>query len=467
MKTVAERAEAAPAAMPAGRGGWPRLPPAVWLVLVAAHVLAAAYALSTKHYLFPDSDRYLQAAQNIGQHGQLYARPWPAGPPTGQAVQEFSIRPAGYPLLLLVLGAPLGVVLVQNVLSIGVLAVVLSGWAAGGPRPASFGAWARALGLALSFPAQLIYASAVMSELALQAVLVLGLGLAAGFARSGRARYLAGVAAALTVAWLLKPVFVPGTVLFSLVVVWLAWRRRRPLLLLVGAAPLVLAVGYMGWNWQRTGYFHFSSISTINLLHYNAAGVVRQVRGPAAEEAWVAQTLRQANAQPTFAARQATIETAAVAVVRQYPVRYAAQHLVGMGTFFLDPGRFDSSVFLGQNQSAGLLAALRSQGVAGVVRGVAQQSALLVALLLITLLANGLRLVLALRGLWRCHPQGSPSQRDWLGLATAGGRWRVVALLLYLALLTGPLGAARFLVPGWPLLLALALRGLPRAPQAQ
>lgn len=467
MKVVAERAGAAPAAAPAGRGSWPRLPPAVWLVLVAAHVLAAAYALSTRHYLFPDSDRYLQAAQNIGQHGQLYARPWPAGPPTGQAVQEFSIRPAGYPLLLLALGAPLGIVLLQNALSIWVLAVVLSGWAARGPRPPSRGAWAQALGLALSFPAQLIYASAVMSELVLQAVLVLGLGLAAGFARSGRARYLAGVAAALVVAWLLKPVFVPATVLFGLAAAWLAWRRRRPLLLLVGAAPLVLALGYMGWNWQRTGYFHFSSISTINLLHYNAAGVVRQAQGPAAEEAWVAQTLRQANAQPTFAARQAAIETAAVAVLRQHPLRYAAQHVVGMGTFFLDPGRFDTSVFLGRNQSAGLLAALRSQGLAGVVRGVAQQSALLLALLLVTLLANMLRLALALRGLERRGPPSTPSPRDWLGLATPGGRWRAAGVLLYLALLTGPLGAARFLVPAWPLLLALALRGLPRAPLAQ
>jgi hypothetical protein len=35
-------------------------------------------------------------------------------------------------------------------------------------------------------------------------------------------------------------------------------------------------------------------------------------------------------------------------------------------------------------------------------------------------------------------------------------------LVAYVALLTGPLGAARFLVPVWPLWLALALRGLPQ-----
>jgi hypothetical protein len=136
--------------------------------------------------------------------------------------------------------------------------------------------------------------------------------------------------------------------------------------------------------------------------------------------------------------------------------------VVGIGAFFLDPGRFDASVFFGENQSVGLLAALRSQGLAGVARGVAQQSILLISLLTITLIANALRLALALRGLLRPAPLGKAGQRDWLGLAAPGGRWVAAGLLLYLALLTGPLGAARFLVPGWPLLLALALRGLPQ-----
>jgi len=437
-----------------------RLPAGVWALLLLAHGLAAAYALRTGHYLFPDSDRYQQAARNIGQRGQLYARPLPPGPPTGQAVQEFTIRPPGYPLLLLAVGAPLGIVLLQNALSLGALAVVLGGWAASRARPPGRGAWAAALALALSFPAQLIYASALMSEVPLQAVVLLGVGLGAGFARTGRTRYLAGVAVAVVAAWLLKPVFAPFTVALLGVGLGLAWRQRRPVLALLGATPLLLALAYMGWNWQRTGYFHFSSIADINLLHYNAAGVLRQAQGPAAEAAWVARTLRAANAQPTFAARQRVVQAAAAAVLRRYPVRYAGQHALGMVTFFLDPGRFDSSVFLGQTAAPGLLGRLRGQGLGGLWRGLAQQPPLLLALLALTAAANLFRLALALRGLWVARPAGSAAP-GWLGLGTLAGRWVAVAVLLYLALLTGPLGAARFLVPGWPLLLALALRGLP------
>jgi len=443
----------------------PRLPAWVWGLLLLAHGLAAAYALRTGHYLFPDSDRYQQVARNLAQHGQLYARPLPPGPPTGQAVQEFTIRPPGYPLLLLAVGVPLGIVLLQNVLSLAALAVVLGGWAASRARPPGRGAWAGALALALSFPAQLIYANALMSEVPLQAVVLLGVGLAAGFARTGRARYLAGVAAALVAAWLLKPVFAPFTVIFLSVGLGVAWRQRRPALALLGAAPLLLALAYMGWNWQRTGYFHFSSIADINLLHYNAAGVLRQAQGPAAEAAWVAATLRTANAQPTFAARQRVVQAAAVAVLRRYPVRYAVQHALGMVTFFLDPGRFDSSVFLGQEAGPGLLNRLRSQGLGGLARGLAQQPPVLLSLLVLTAVANLLRLGLALRGLRAARPAGSAAP-DWLGLTTPTGWWLAVVVLLYLALLTGPLGAARFLVPGWPLLLALVLHGLPVRPAA-
>lgn len=439
-----------------------RLPAFVWLALLLAHALAGGYALRTGHYTFPDTDRYLQAARNIEQHGQLYARPWPASPPTGQAVQEFTIRPPGYPLLVLALGAPLGMLLLQNLLSIGALAWVLGGWAASQAWPPSRGTWLAALALTLSFPAQLIYANALMSELPLQACLLLGAGLAAAYGRTGRARYLAGVAAVLVVAWLLKPVAAPFTGLFLGITGWLAWRRRRPLLALLGALPLLLALAYMGWNGQRTGYYHFASIADINLLHYNAAGVLRQAQGPAAEEAWVARTLRLANAQPTFAARQRTIEAAATTVLRQYPGRYASQHLLGLVVFFLDPGRFDMSVFLGQNHRPGWLAQLRGRGPAGVAAALGQQPPGWLLALVATGLANAMRLGLAWRG-WRGVPIGRPGAVDWLGLNTRGGRWLAAALLLYLALLTGPLGAARFLVPGWPLLLALALRGLPVA----
>lgn len=441
----------------------PRLPAAVWLLLVLAHALAFAHALRTGRYVFPDSDRYVQAAQNLRQHGQLYARPWPSQPPQGQDVQEFTIRPPGYPLLVLALGGPaqppVVLLLLQNVLSILVLAAVLSGWAAARARPPGPALWAGALGLTLSFPAQLIYANAVMSEIPLQAVVLLGAGLGIRFWGSGQLRSLAGASAAVVAAWLLKPVFFPFAVVFLVLIGWRAWQLRRSALVVLGAVPLLLVGAYMAWNGHRTGYVHFSSIADINLLHYNAAGAVRQVRGPAAEEAWVAAVLRRANAQPTFAARQHVIQQAAMAVLRQHPVRYAGQHALGMGTLLLDPGRFDLRTFWGDDTAPGLLGELRGGGLAGLGAALRRQPLALLLALAVVALANFVRLALVLRGLAVGPPGEQPV--GWLRLALPAGRWVAVGLLAYVALLTGPLGAARFLVPVWPLWLALALRGLP------
>ncbi|MBD2769540.1 hypothetical protein IC235_16755 [Hymenobacter sp. BT664] len=222
--------------------------------------------------------------------------------------------------------------------------------------------------------------------------------------------------------------------------------------MLLGIIPLVMVGLYMGWNWRRTGYLHFSSIAEINLLHYNAAGVVRQVSGPAAEEKWVAAVLREANAQGNFAARQQVIQARAGALLWAHPWLYVRQHVQGMIALFLDPGRFDLSQFLGLASPAGggFLAQTRSGGL---LRALGSLPLGLMAVLTVLLLANALRLGLAVRG-FLLLGQGSSVPRY--------GRWIAGGLLLYVALLTGPLGAARFLVPVWPLLLGLALAGLPR-----
>lgn len=428
-----------------------RVPNWVWMVLVLAHVLALAWALHSGHWRFPDSERYRRAAINLEQHGELYARDWPTTAPRGQAVQEFTIRPLGYPVVLASLGSdaegPWVVLLIQNGLSLLVLGTVLSWWNRWArPLPKQ---WLGALGLVLTFPAQLIYVNAVMSEGLLQAVLLVGVMYIIAFYRTNRMRYWIAVASVMTLALLLKPVCSLLAVVVGVAGTILAWRQRRIMLLLVGLLPLLVMTAYMAWNQHRTGYFHFSSITEINLLHYNAAGVVRQLEGPAAEEQWVAGVLQEANRQDSFAARQQLIQTRAEAILLAHPWVYARQHLLGMGAFFLDPGRFDVSEFLGLAPltGGGLLAQVRAGGM---WRAIGQLPLGVLMVLLVVLVANVARLALAVRGFRQLGQHAT-----W-----RTGRWIALGLLTYLAVLTGPLGAARFLMPAWPLLLGLALMGL-------
>ena len=432
--------------------GSQRVPAWVWAVLVAVHMLALGWALRTGRWAFPDSDRYVQAAQNLQQHGELYARPWPQSAPHGQAVQEFTIRTLGYPVAVLAMGGaegkPVLLLIIQNAVSLLFIGSILRWWA-GRVRPGRKH-WMMALLCVLTFPAQLIYANAVMSEVLLQAVVVVMTGFGLAFLRSQKVHTLAGVAGCAVAALLLKPVFYPLAGAVFGVGIIAAWRVRNKWLAVVGAVPLVVVGLYMGWNQQRTGYFHFSSITDINLLHYNAAGVVRQLEGPQAEEAWVAGILREARTQPSFAARQQLIQVRAGAVLRAHTVVYARQHVLGMATLFLDPGRFDVSEFLGLAPLAGggFLALVRSGGL---WQTIGHLPLGLLALLGVLGMANLTRLFLAALGFWRLRKDAG---------TLLYGRWIALGLLGYVALLTGPLGAARFLVPVWPLLFGLALFGI-------
>lgn len=424
----------------------------VWAVLVGAHALALGWALQCGCWDFPDSSRYLQAAQNLREHRALYAQPWPLTPPQGQAVQEFTIRTLGYPLVTMALGADRGqlavLLVLQNLLSLVNIGVVLQWWARRGSY--SNFTWALAVLGVLTFPAQLIYANAVMSEVLLQTAVMALMVTSLLFIATTRARHLAWASGAMIVGALLKPVFAPMTVVMAGIGVVLAFQKKKLHLAFIGLIPLGLALVYMGWNQQRTGYFHYSSIADINLLHYNAAGLIRQQKGIAAEEAWVTDVLREADTQPNFAARQRVIQRRAGRMLSAYPLLYARQHAQGMATFFLDPGRFDVSQFWGLAPplGGGLQAQVRTSGL---LRAVGRMPLGLLALLGTVLLANITRLFLALRGFWQLR-NGRPELRY--------GRWVAAGLILYLALLTGPLGAARFLMPVWPLLLGLALVGL-------
>ena len=317
----------------------------------------------------------------------------------------------------------------------------------GNPRNSK---WGLAVLAVLSFPGQFIYANALMSEMLLQTVVVGMVCCGLLLIHTRKRKYAVGVVVAAVVALLLKPVFYPWAFVVAAGGMVLAWREKRVGLAVVAGVPLLVVGLYMGWNKQRTGYFHFSIIAEINLLHYNAAGVVREIDGAEAEEHWVAAVLREANDQPNFPTRQELIQSRATAVLKEHPMVYARQHAQGMAAMFLDPGRFDISQFLGLAPlpGGGLLAQIRTGGL---LRALISLPLGMLSILGLVLLANVVRLVLAVRGFFALK-----NSAPWL----QHGRWVAVGLLFYVAFLTGPLGAARFLVPVWPLLLALALVGL-------
>ncbi|QJX47261.1 hypothetical protein HMJ29_10060 [Hymenobacter taeanensis] len=428
-----------------------RVPAWVWAGVAAMHVLFLAWQLYHQHPQFPDSDRYLEAARNLREAGVLYARPLTQLP---LQPQEYSIRPPGYPAVLALLGAPgqqvpVVLLVLQNLLSFLNLSLMLR-WVARHSVLGSRAKWGAVLLLTVAAPAQGIYANVLMSELLLQtAVVVLALGLL-GFSKTGRVSYGMGAAVAAAAALLIKPVFYPFALVFLLLSCWSAWRQKRPWLLALGLIPVLVAGAWQWRNLERTGYWHFSSIAEINLLRYNVRAVLQYTEGAEAAEQFLDTTIAAAEHQPSFAAQQRYIQRQSQVALQRHAVAYSLLHLQGMGNFFLDPGRFDIVYFFGLPQpKSGLLSQFSQQGYSGVGHYLRQLPLGLLAVLLAVALANAGRLLLALRfALNRAYPLQE--------------RLLLLGLVLYVAVLTGPLGASRFVVPVLPLLLAAAALGLSR-----
>ncbi|WP_139924617.1 hypothetical protein [Hymenobacter sp. DG01] len=422
----------------------------VWAGLVLLHLAALGWQLRRQQPYFPDSGRYVQAAHNLRTHGTLYAESL-AGP--ALRPQEFTIRPPAYPLLLLLTGGdaagrlPLATLLLQNALSLLNLGLVLRWLAETRLRQRQ---WGLVLLLAATAPAQFIYANVLMSELLLQtSVVVLWRALLAFGQPARPTRAFAVAALAAAAALLIKPVFFPAAALLLVLGLAVGWHRKRPVLVVWGAVPMVAALLWMSRNEARTGYFHYSSITEINLLRYNVRGVLQATEGPAAAESFVRSTLADSERLPTFQAQQHYIQQAGTAVLWRHPLAYAGQHLRGMLNFFLDPGRFDLVYFLGlrETTSPGLLHQLNQRGYPALWEYVRHLPLGLLAGLGVVLAANLARLVLALRFLVN-------------GRYSLVSRWLLLVLVGYVAFLTGPLGASRFMVPVLPLWLAAAGAGL-------
>jgi hypothetical protein len=138
--------------------------------------------------------------------------------------------------------------------------------------------------------------------------------------------------------------------------------------------------------------------------------------------------------------------------VRNYilknPVKYGWFHLKGSIRYFLDPGRFDLATFfrIQEADSPGLLKALNKDGVSGVFRFLKHQGWGLVVILVLIALFKLVKVAGFLLYLFKKNEQ--------LQL-----RIFLVVLVGYFAMVTGPLGASRFLLPVELLMIGGAVKG--------
>jgi hypothetical protein len=135
--------------------------------------------------------------------------------------------------------------------------------------------------------------------------------------------------------------------------------------------------------------------------------------------------------------------------IQKSPVKYGLFHLKGCIRYFLDPGRFDLVTFfqIQEADSPGFLKALNKDGLSGAFIFFKNQGWGLVVILVLIALFKLVKVTGFLLYLFKSNEQ--------LQL-----RIFLLVLVGYLALVTGPLGASRFLLPVELLIIGGAVKGL-------
>lgn len=405
-----------------------------FLLLALALAASLWHQIATGNYLLTDSSEYLAAAAWL----------WKPVPQSFGPYEIISKRLLAYPLLISLTAFKIPLLLAVQALLVLLNAALL---VLGLRRfvPPRVLRWVPAL--VAIFPQQYMYAGMVMSEVLLQTSLMIAL-FSALYYTINKPPFWWWQGAAWALAVLTKPALLYLVIFLCGLGLVYAWQERQAVYrwaMLACLLPLAAIGAQTVRVWQVTGYAHYSAIKEVNLLYYNAYYLLQR-ENPARADSLILAWRNTAEQQPSFGARQEYMQARALEVMQDHPLAYTRMHLAGMGHYFLDPGRFDLYNFFrleAPGSDQGFLYHYSQGGYRQVMAYLGSQPVWPLIILALNLIINLLMLLFVTVFLRRPYP--------W---------WYKAAFLLpvvYLALITGPLGAARFRMPVSLHLLGMAL----------
>lgn len=403
----------------------------LWLALI--HLPFFVYQCFSGSFYLSDSKEYLFTAENIFNHFTAYGGDLnlPINP------DLYTKRPIGYPLFIgFSFFSPCVLIFFQNVLSIVGISFLRKALVK--ESNVQFDKWFLILiSVSLSY---LIYVNMMMSETIL-AVMVCFMvyHVSKIVEKPNEYKNLLYLSLIIGLAILTKPVFYPFCIVFILLGLFYYKKNTTVKRIAILLIPIVLVFCIHLINKQRTGVAQFSSIQRINLLDYNANYLLVNKNGSDYADRFN-DSIKVISLNLPYKERCEVESEAAQTIITNNFTSYIKFHLKGSLRFFVDPGRFDIYHFFGLEKSkeVGFLKVVNESGNSGVLAYLKKQPFVALLLLGISFLFALIRVVLFF-------------------LFFNPFRWKKIfknpvlvfigVLVFYIAIVTGPLGAARFAVP--------------------
>jgi len=424
------------------------------IALIIIHLFYFSYVIIFNNYIpftetnffIPDTYQYLTEAKNIVDSGIFYC---------GDLTQlldfrYYTLRPPLYPLFLsffYLFKAPLFVILLfQNILSILSIYLVRD-------TILSFNykkEYDYLFILILLFtPSQFIYANTILTECIFQFLIVLMFRNGVKFYTDKKVKYIAFYTIALILAALTKPVMYLFVVPSFFYMIFLSFKLKKWYPSIISLVPIITVLIIFKWNYNRTNHYSYSSIQTINLLNYNMNLFLVSKKGAFYAERTLDSIHNNANEIDSYPKKIKYLDGASKTILKNNLTVYILYHLRGSLFCAIDPGRYDITTFFllrtRQVNQKGVMYHLNNGGLKSVLLFLIDTYSLPFLLLLSTiLLFNIVKLI--------CFVL-------FIFITKINQNLRFIAgcIVLYIVILAGPVGSARYLMPLAPIIIGVIL----------
>ena len=382
-----------------------------------------------------DSFEYLNQSVNLLNHGSWYSGKMDVS----LVPQLYSLRPPGYGffimLLHLVVHSNIIISMTQTLLSIFncYLAIRIIQLFS---SPSINSRWF--VLPFLFFPSQFIYANMIMPEMLLQTAIMIAVWFLIDFFKHQHNRSLLYFQLSITAALLVKPVFFIFPLFsFGLVMFAVQGLKHKSTALLMHIIPVTVFFLVSFFNYEKTGYFEYSSVTQKLLINYYARYTTAFNHGDAYAIKEIDSLENAALLAPTYAEKVQTINTGAMKLISNNKSAFVLLSLKGMFNFFVDHSRYDMESFAGNipdEKSLGWHATYKQEGLSGLVNYVIEKDPFYYSYLFISMLIN---LILLIGLFLFTFNKQNPFYL----------RLIIMTFILYTAILTGMTGTTRFRLP--------------------
>ena len=413
-----------------------------WLSIVLIHIFFFSLQVKNNNLYMVDSYEYLKMAENIKEDFYFYC---------GDKEEPFNPdlltkRPPLYPLFILIAKfinkSDFLLIFFQSILSLLNIFILVKL-----AEKFKVNNYILILVLLIFTPVQFIYTNFVMSEILFQTFLILVFFHIVLFFEERDIKYIIFYNVFLILAMLTKPVLYLFVIPSFLFLIYITYKNKDFKPVLTGLIPIVFILSYCGWNYHRTGYFHYSSIQKTNLINYNAYYFLMNSRGEEYANKTIEEIDKETERLSSYKEKSQYIKKQTLNIlIKENFLKYSVFHLRGGINFLVDPGRFDLQNYFGfkDSKTKGLLYHYSKYGYRGVFSYLKEQSVFFVLALIIILFFNlfkflGLVLFFANKKV------------------KIERRILIFILVGYIILATGPSGASRFAVPLLPIVIFACL----------